>query len=319
MKVVMINDCSFVGETLTKYFSEDSNVVHLKRTKGLFDKTVKICWRILRSNGDVYHCHYLLQDCWLALRLGKHPIVGHAHGSDLRDSIKRFVLGRIVRHNLKNCDKIVVSTPNLLKTARKYNKSAEYVPNLVNESIFCVRVPRETEEKIRILIASASDWSLRGTDKIIKALKKIERNVEVSIVEYGVDINRTLKLAKLLGLHMKVLPPVPHSDMPKYYWSADVVIGPIGVGGSIGMVALEAIACGRPVITHVSSKFTEYEAFPLLDIFTPKDIADAVLSLRDENVWEKQYEYFKTYHNPENVVRKFMKIYDDLIELKKCD
>ena len=76
MKVVMINDCAFVGETSVKYLPSCFDVVHLKRTRKFLDKTVKIAWKILRAKGDVYHCHYSLQDCWLALKFGKRPIVG---------------------------------------------------------------------------------------------------------------------------------------------------------------------------------------------------------------------------------------------------
>lgn len=41
---------------------------HLKRSKGFFDKTFGGAWKILRSKGDLYHVHYLLQDCYLALK-----------------------------------------------------------------------------------------------------------------------------------------------------------------------------------------------------------------------------------------------------------
>lgn len=312
MRIVMINDCSHVGETLLTYLPTDVDAIHLKRTRSFFDKTVKIAWRILRSKGDIYHCHYLLQDCWLALKLGKHPILGHAHGSDIRNTFKHSILGPMVRGALKGCDKIVVSTPNLLETAKEYSESAEYVPSLVNENIFYIRRRKKTVNKIKILIASASDWNVRGTDRIIRALRRIKDKVEVSIITYGVDINRTLKLARVLGLPLTVLPPVAHFNMPKYYWNVDAVVASIGIGGTLGMVALEAIACGRPVITRVSSDFSEYKDFPLLDVSTSEDIVDAVLSL-DEDTWKREYAYFKSNHNPERVTRRFLQIYNDTI------
>jgi len=318
MKVAMISDCAHVGETLIGYFPEGVDVAHIRRSRGFFDKTARITWKILKAKADVYHCHYLLQDCWLALKFGKHPIIGHAHGSDVRHSIKHFAWGRIVRHNLEKCDKIVVSTPNLLKTAKEYNESAEYIPNLIDESVFYPKTQKKAEN-IRVLIAGASDWNVKGTNKIIRALKRIEKDVDVSIIRYGVDSDKTLKLAKTLNLHVNVLPPVPHTGIPEYYWSADTVVASIGIGGTLGMVAIEAIACGRPVVTRVSSEFSEYKEFPLLDISTPEEIADAILSSKDENLWKKEYEYSKTYHDSEKITKRFMKIYNDLIEGKKND
>jgi len=314
MRVVMVNDCAYVGETLVKYFPADVEAVHLKRSRGFWDKTFRIAWRVLRANADLYHVHYLLQDCYIALKFGKRPIIGHAHGSDVRDSIRQFPWSRIVRHNLEKCDKIVVSTPNLLKTAKEYNASAEYIPNLVDESIFYPRAREKVENKIRVLIAGASDWNVKGTDKIIKALKRVEKDVDISMIKYGVDSDKTLRLAKTFGLHVNVLFPVPHIDMCEYYWGADTIIGAIGIGGALGMVVLEAIACGRPVITRVSSEFSEYEAFPLLDISTPEEIADTVLSSRDEELWKKEHEYLRDYHSQERVTKRFMKIYNDLIK-----
>ena len=314
MKIVMINDCAYVGETLIKYLPEDFSVFHLKRSRSFLDKTLGIAWRIFRSEGVLYHVHYLLQDCWLTLKFGKHPVIGHAHGSDVRLSLKHFAWSRIVRHNLEKCDKIVVSTPDLLNTAKEYNESTEYIPNLVNESIFYTRARERPENKIKVLIAVDSNWNVKGTDIIIRALKRVEKDVDVSMIKYGVDSDKTLKLARNLNLHVNVLSPVPHVYMPEYYWGADTVIGAIGIGGALGMVVLEAIACGRPVITRASSEFSEYVTFPLLDISTPEEIADAILSSKDENLWIKEYEYFRSYHNPEKVAKRFMKIYNDLIK-----
>ena len=78
-------------------------------------------------------------------------------------------------------------------------------------------------------------------------------------------------------------------------------------------VLLEAMACGRPVVAHVSSDYTEYKTFPILNVNTPSKIADAILKFKDEKLWEKEYEYFQLNHNPEEVSRRFMKIYSSLM------
>ena len=112
--VAMINDCAYVGETLIKYFPENIEIRHIKRTRSLWSKTLGIAYRIMRTNADVYHVHYLLQDCYIAGKLGKRPLIGHAHGSDLRASLNHPLWGRIVKYNLRRCDKILVSTPDIL-------------------------------------------------------------------------------------------------------------------------------------------------------------------------------------------------------------
>ena len=136
MKVVMINDCAFVGETLLKYLPGDIERQHIKRSRGFWSKTFGLACKVLRAVGDVYHVHYLLQDCYIALRLGKKPLIGHAHGSDLREVIKSRKWGWIVRHNLRHCDKILVAQPTILDIAKEYNSTAEYFPIPYDPELF---------------------------------------------------------------------------------------------------------------------------------------------------------------------------------------
>ena len=311
MKVVMINDCAFVGETIFKYLPENPEKTHIKRQRDLWDKTFRLAYKILKAKGDIYHVHYLLQDCYLALRFGKQPIIGHAHGSDLRRSLKHRVWGRIVRYNLKHCDKVLVSTPDILGIARKYRADAEYLPNPVDTELFYPKPFIAHEGKKRVLIASDSNWSVKGTDLAIEALSKIKDKVDVSIIEYGVDFDKTVDLASSLGLHLNVLPKVSHDRISEYYRDADVVIDRFKLG-SLGMVSLETIACGRPVITYVSSEYAEYNDFPLKDVNTVDEIVNAIRGVSSE-LWKSEYNYLTKYHVSEEVVKYISNIYMELV------
>lgn len=307
MKVVMINDCAFVGKTLIKYLPSYIDTVHLKRRRKFFDKTVKIAWRILRADADVFHVHYLLQDCYLALKFRKHPLIGHAHGSDLRSSLKHSVWGRIVRYNLKHCDKVLVSTPDVLDVAREYRDDVEYIPNPVDVEIFYPKPIELHDGKLRVLIASDCDWKVKGTDMAIRALSELRDEVEVFVICYGKDFKKTLALARSLGLHLNVLPRVSHLHMREYYWGADLVIDRFCLG-SLGMVSLEAIACGRPVITYVSSGYGDYDDFPLKDVNTVDKVVDAVKK-NTPGLWKAEHNYLTACHAPEEIARRIQDIY----------
>lgn len=310
MKVVMVNDCAFVGETLLKYMPLDIKKQHIKRSRGLWSKTFGLAYKILKAKGDIYHIHYLLQDCYIAARLGKKPLIGHAHGSDLRTSLKHPLWGRIVRHSLKKCDKVLVSTPDVLGIAKRFREDAEYLPNPVDAEIFYPKPLVEHDGKKRVLIASDSNWNVKGTDVAIRALGKIKEEVEVSIIRYGVDFEKTVSLAYSVGLHVNVLPKVPHEKLNQYYWDADVVIDRFKLG-SLGVVSLEAIACGRPVITYVSSEYPEYNSFPLKDVVTENEIVKAIENA-DNDLWKKEYDYFKTGHTIDVILENLIKIYDSV-------
>jgi glycosyltransferase involved in cell wall biosynthesis len=306
----MINDCAYVGETLLKHFPHDIETLHLKRSRGLWDKTFGLSWKVFRASGDIFHAHYLLQDCYLALRLGKRPVVGHAHGSDLRSSLKHRVWGRIVRHNLKNCGRILVSTPDVLAQARAFREDAEYLPNPVDTELFYPKPMAAQREKKRVLIASDSNWVVKGSDIAVKALAKIKEHVDVSIIAYGRDFDKTIALAASLGLRFNVLPKVPHNKLDRYFWDADVVIDRFTLG-SLGMISLEAIASGRPVATYVAAEFPQYKHFPFKDVNTADKVAN-LIEEADAELWKKEYDYLIMEHTPNIIVDKLLGIYDSL-------
>ncbi|MEM3010847.1 MAG: glycosyltransferase family 4 protein [Candidatus Bathyarchaeia archaeon] len=308
MKLVMINDCAYVGETLLKYLPENIEKTHIKRGRGLWSKTFGIAYKIFKAKGDIYHVNYLLQDCYLASKLKKQPLIGHAHGTDLRHTLNHKLWGRIVKHNLKSCDKILVSTPDLIETAKKYNDNSEYFPNPIDTELFYTKPFKETrKDRVDVLIASACDWSLKGTDIAIRALSKINDRVNVFAIGYGKDLEKTVELAETLNLPLKILPKVSHGSLNRYYWDAEVVIDQF-LFGVLGMISLEAIACGRPVITFISSEYTEYKDFPIKDIKTEDEIAN-LFDEDLEKLWKAEYQYLMRNHDPKKVADKIIKIY----------
>jgi glycosyltransferase involved in cell wall biosynthesis len=314
MKVAMINDCAYVGETLLKYMSPDIEREHITRTRGAWSKTFGIAYKILRAKADLYHAHYLLQDCYIAACWGKKPLVGHAHGSDLRKSLKHPLWGRIVRHNLRKCSRILVSTPDVLNTARRFREDAEYLPNPVDTQLFYPKPTVKSAEKKKVLIASDCNWAVKGTDIAIRALSKINGEVDVSVIGYGVDFQRTLTLASSLGLKLNVLSKARHANIARYYWNSDVVIDRFTLG-SLGVVSLEAIACGRPVLAYVSSEYPENQDFPLKDLREEEDIAQTISSLPTQ-LWKDEFSFLTAHHDTDSIELQLHSIYDELLEHK---
>jgi len=205
---------------------------------------------------------------------------------------------------------VIVSTPDILGIAKKFRDDAVYLPNPVDMTLFYPKPLMSHGGKKRVLIASDSNWGVKGTDIAIRALSRIRDEVEVSIIAYGKDFDKTVALASSLGLRLRVLPKVPHERLNEYYWNADVVLDRFKLG-SLGMVSLEAIACGRPVITYVSSEYPEYKDFPLKDTFNEEEIIHAI---REANfkLWRNEHAYLEENHKPEYVAQKLQKIYSSL-------
>jgi glycosyltransferase involved in cell wall biosynthesis len=315
MKLIMINDCASVGETLLRYMPKTVEKEHIKRTRGFWSKTFGIALKILRAKGDLYHVNYLLQDCYIASRLGKKPLVGYAVGSDLRLYLNDWRWGRIVRHNVKKCDKIMVSTPDLMSIARQLRNDAEYLPPPVDSELFYPKPLVSHDGKKKVLISSSSSWEKgKGTHIAVRGLAKLKDEIDVSIIAHGTDFSRTLELASSLGLHMNVLPKVPHEHINEYYWNNDMIVDQF-LCECPGMTSLEAIACGRPAITNISSDLPELAEFPLKGVNSEDKIVAAVrAAFANDRILIEEQNYVAKYHKPEAVVAKLMKIYDSVME-----
>ncbi len=97
---------------------------------------------------------------------------------------------------------------------------------------------------------------LKGPDVAIRALHALGRPDALLLIVGGasgnagdVEVRRAHHLVDGLGLHDQVrfVEPQPHHILSTYYRSADVVIVP-SRSESFGLVALEAAACGIPVV-----------------------------------------------------------------------
>jgi glycosyltransferase involved in cell wall biosynthesis len=314
MKVVMINDAAFVGETLLKYLPPELEKQQIKRSRGLWDKTLGIAFKILRAKGDIYHAHYLLQDCYIASRLGKKPLVGHAHGSDLRDEIKKRKWGWIIRHNLRKCAKILVAQPTILDAALEFNETAEYFPIPFDPKIFFPKPPPPEREEKQVFIASTHNFRIKGTDKFLKALASLSAPVKIKSLAGGKDFAEAQQLARELGLRADFIPKVPHDKMSELYWESDLVLGSFSIG-QLDTVAIEAMACGRPVVHSVTRRL--FKSCPLEELESVDKTAEVIQRLlvdkkeREQRV-KSQLEYVNATHSAPLLAERLLGIYNAL-------
>ncbi|MGI0080664.1 MAG: hypothetical protein ACRECH_13700, partial [Nitrososphaerales archaeon] len=57
-KLVVVNDCAHVMEDIIPLLSDSFQISFLRRTRGLWDKTFGILYKILRQNGELFHVNY---------------------------------------------------------------------------------------------------------------------------------------------------------------------------------------------------------------------------------------------------------------------
>jgi D-inositol-3-phosphate glycosyltransferase len=105
-----------------------------------------------------------------------------------------------------------------------------------------------------VLLAVGRLERLKGLDLLVEALSQLDQPRPVLLIAGG-DVQSSAyreeleALARNLGVWdaVRFLGPVPHDRLPVYYSAADVTVVP-SYYESFGLVAVESMACGTPVV-----------------------------------------------------------------------
>jgi len=308
MKVLMINDVCWMGEALSRY--APLRVEHITRSRGVLSKTAELAAKILLARADLYHVFYVLQDAYMALKMRKRPVVGHACGSDVRDTLhSRW--GWMVKYNLRNLDYVLSSQPTIVPQMREYTDRVEYFPIPIDPEFFAPTPLRELGKELKVLYSSPVDFMVKGTDKTMRAMSLVKAPVVFMMIEYGRDLERAYELSRKLDIEVTWLRRQPHSAMASYYRAADVVLGNFGVG-QLDTTVIEAMACGRPVVHHLAPGF--FPEVPLKTYDTIEKFSDDIqLFLSDrkraEEQVQRQLDYVKI-HYADHAVKRLVEVYD---------
>ena len=104
----------------------------------------------------------------------------------------------------------------------------------------------------RVLLSVGRIEPFKGTDALVRAVALLRERVRMVVVggredEPGVAWLRDAARANGVSSLLDWRAAVPQSDLPAYYAAADVCVVP-SLHEMFGLVALEAMACGTPVV-----------------------------------------------------------------------
>jgi D-inositol-3-phosphate glycosyltransferase len=145
----------------------------------------------------------------------------------------------------------------------------------------------------RVLLFVGRIQPLKGLDLAVQALAEIDDAVLWAVggpsgADGPAELERVKRLAADLGVaeRLQILPPRPHHELADYYRAADVCLVPSRTE-SFGLVALEAAACGTPVVAAsvggLRSIVVDGETGLLVEGRDPLEWATAVALLLDDH------------------------------------
>ncbi len=268
------------------HLNENVRVIHLRAGKNgymhkvaiypyLDDFTGTLENFILRENlhYDLIHSHY-----WLSGQVGRwaqarwnvpHMLMFHTLGA-VKNSTgvgEDEPLLRITteRQIVQNCHRIIAATERekseLMRFYCAESGKMNVVPCGVNMEVFQPvdkgsarrQLGFSDDEKIVLYVGRFA--ALKGIDRLLKAMTHLRHHNGLKLVIVGGDghgapeFEAIQRLSSELGINdmISFIGRIEQGDLPPYYSAADLLAVP-SYHESFGLVALEALACGTPVV-----------------------------------------------------------------------
>jgi glycosyltransferase involved in cell wall biosynthesis len=257
---------------------------------------------LLFKKYDIIYVHYSTHSVLplvLIYKFIKKPIIINAHGDDLLPQSRLSeILFKLTKNCVHNCKMIVVPSKYFANIANeKYNHNNIFVSASggVNLDIFKkYNFQKEKTDYLNIGYVSRIDKG-KGWDIYLKALyelKKLDIKFKAVIVGHGDEITLMQEMINKFKLNddVKYLGKLPQIELPKIFNDLDVFIFPsVREGESLGLVGLESMACGTPVIGSAIGGIAEYVENSMNGYLFEPDNVEALVekilkfnSLRDE-------------------------------------
>ncbi len=252
---------------------------------------------------DIIHLHEPLCPmlCTTVLRLSQTANVGtfHAYGAIGYSLVKPLNTILLKRWFRKLHGKIAVSKPAMELVNKHFPGDYTIIPNGVDLDCFSSGVSPIDEfgdGKINILFVGRLE-KRKGLDYLLEAHKHIKQEIPNSrliVVGPGTRLrNKYEKRVARNGLKDVVFVGcVSHDELPRYYNTADIVCAPATGKESFGIVLLEAMALGKPVVASNIDGYASIMTHGAEGLLVPpkdeKALAQALLSLMESKSLRQQ-------------------------------
>lgn len=237
------------------------------RSRGILEKSFKylffyseILYRLLFKDYDVVYVQTIttpIPPVRFVSLIKRHRLVFNVHGSDVititksNERLKRMAIPLLYKAQL------IVAPSEYFKCVVK-----EMLPGIPDSKIYVSPsggvdinkfYPSENFNKVFTIGYVSRLDAGKGWDTYIIALSLLKKSgfdFRGIIVGRGEEQEKMLKMMEEYNVldKIKYVGPVPHDDLPCLFSGFDVFVFPTRRSESLGLVGIEALACGVPVI-----------------------------------------------------------------------
>ncbi|MEO8476175.1 MAG: glycosyltransferase family 4 protein, partial [Actinomycetota bacterium] len=201
---------------------------------------------------DVVHAHEPLTpstSMWATL-VSEAPVVGTFHSGATRSRLFDLavpLLRRVARHLAA---RVAVSEAAAGFARDRIGGEYAIVPNGVDVARFVRASPADLGGGTKLLFVGRLD-ARKGFPTAVEAFGMLATDrpeLRLIVVGDGPDRGATASLPRALRDRITFLGAVPNRDLPPIHAACDLYLGPAAGGESFGVVLVEAMAAGLPVI-----------------------------------------------------------------------
>ena len=257
-----------------------------------------------REKFDIIHLHEPLIPalCTTVLRFSQTANVGTFHATGSRPSYrwtKPFVKMLLKKWFRKLDGKIAVSKSAMEFTNVHFPAQYEIIPNGIDLEHFTNNVPPIDEfcdGKLNLLFVGRME-KRKGVNYLLKAYKQVKQefpNSRLIIVGPGIRLRNKYEkqVAKSSLRDVVFTGHVTYNELPRYYKTADIFCTPATGHESFGIVLLEAMAMGKPVVASNIEGYAGVITHSVDGLLVPPKnesmLAQALISLMNDKSLRQQ-------------------------------
>ena len=246
---------------------------------------------------DVIHAHWIIPQGLIAcFAAGKRlPVLCTSHGGDLHN-FRSWIFKWLKARTLNRCRRITVVSESMLQRVREITTEVpvdvipmgtdlegQFVPpqnaisRTANELIF---VGRLVEKKgLRYLLDALASLAEQSPDIIL------------TVVGDGPLRQEMLTYADQLGIgnRVKFLGGVRHQELPRLYQRAALAVFPFGDQEGFGLVVVEAMGCGCPVIASDVPAIRENIVADVTGVLVPQKDSKALAGAIERSLADNRF------------------------------
>ena len=206
---------------------------------------------------DILHAHHATSYGMVGATTSCHPFFISSWGSDVIWSPQQsFVIDKILRYNLRHADVITATSRMLAETTATFcppDTHVHVIPFGIDPNIFAPR-PTTRSNQSPVVGTVKTLRPRYGIHELILAFHRVadtSPSARLVIVGGGEQYSELHELVVNLRLEncITLTGHVSHGSIPEYLRSFDIFVVPsLANGESFGVAAVEASACGLPVI-----------------------------------------------------------------------